>query len=38
MPVSVTYAQARDQVARLIERFAHNLDARSRRWGVGGGA
>jgi hypothetical protein len=30
MPVSVTYSQARDQVARLVERFAYNLDAYKR--------
>jgi hypothetical protein len=30
MPVSVSYSQARDQVARLVERFGHNLDAYKR--------
>ena len=27
MPVSVSYSQARSAVERLVERFAHNLDA-----------
>jgi hypothetical protein len=30
MPVSLTYSQAKTDVARLVERFGHNLDAYKR--------